>query len=140
MSVPQITEAEIKAALQPFGTSRTLPAAAYVSEEVLEWGREHFFAAGWTCVGRASDVAEGSYRAVGAGNDSLLLSRGPGGELKASSTSVATAATSCCRAARVRPPRSSSARITAGPTGSMGRSKALLISAASPTSMRATTR
>ena len=83
MSVPQVTQAEIEAALQAFGKSRTLPAAAYVSERVLDWEREHFYAAGWTCVGRASDVAEGSYRAVTAGNDSLLLSRAAGGELKA---------------------------------------------------------
>ena len=57
MSVPDISAAEIEAALQPFGKSRTLPAAAYISDAVLDWEREHFFSGGWTCVGRASDVA-----------------------------------------------------------------------------------
>ncbi len=83
MSVPDISAAEIEAALQPFGKSRTLPAAAYISDAVLDWEREHFFSGGWTCVGRASDVAPGSYTAVTAGNDSLVLSREPGGNLKA---------------------------------------------------------
>ena len=32
--------------------SRTLPAEAYVSSEVLQWERRHFFDGSWVCVGR----------------------------------------------------------------------------------------
>ena len=33
-----------------------LPAAAYTSEEVLAWERRHFFAGGWTCLGRLDEL------------------------------------------------------------------------------------
>lgn len=38
--------------LRPFGESRTLPAAAYTDSAVLALERRHFFAGGWTCLGR----------------------------------------------------------------------------------------
>ena len=46
-------------ALQPFGRSRMLPAAAYTSPAVLAWERRHLFAGTWTCVGREVDLRAG---------------------------------------------------------------------------------
>ncbi|MGH3498456.1 MAG: aromatic ring-hydroxylating oxygenase subunit alpha [Nocardioidaceae bacterium] len=65
--------------LQPFGSSRMLPAAAYTSPEVLAWERRHLFAGTWTCLGRASDLrAAGdgeplTQRAVVVGDIGVLL-------------------------------------------------------------------
>ena len=59
-----------------------LPAAAYTSEEVLAWERRHFFAGGWTCLGRFEELLpvdlEGrsaTQRAVMVGDVSVLLTR-----------------------------------------------------------------
>src|SRR5437764_2647484 len=68
--------AEVRAAvLGPFGSSRMLPGAAYVSEEVLAWERRHLFAGAWTCLGRTEDLfADGvTQRAVTAGDVGVLL-------------------------------------------------------------------
>ena len=43
-------------ALEPFGRSRMLPAAAYTSPDVLAWERRNLFAGTWTCVGRETDL------------------------------------------------------------------------------------
>ncbi len=48
--------ADLAAALQPFGRSRMLPAAAYTSAAVLAWERRQLFAGGWTCVGRETEL------------------------------------------------------------------------------------
>ena len=40
------------------GGSRTLPAEAYLSDEVFAWEERHFFEDGWVCLGRADDLAE----------------------------------------------------------------------------------
>jgi Rieske 2Fe-2S family protein len=78
-----IDEAAVARALAPFGHSRTLPAEAYTSGDLLAWEREHFFEASWVCVGRTSDVAEtGAQRAVDIGNEGVLLVRGADGELR----------------------------------------------------------
>jgi Rieske 2Fe-2S family protein len=37
----------------PFGTTVTLPSAAYTSAEVLSWEREQLFDRSWVCLGRA---------------------------------------------------------------------------------------
>jgi Rieske 2Fe-2S family protein len=42
--------------MQPFGSSRMLPAAAYTSPQVLAWEKRYLFAGTWTCVGRESDL------------------------------------------------------------------------------------
>lgn len=65
----------LDAALRPFGRSRTLPAAAYTSPEVLAWERRHLFAGAWTCVGRFDQLCRdgASHRAVVAGDLSVLL-------------------------------------------------------------------
>ena len=69
-------------ALQPFGRSRMLPAAAYVSTEVFGWEQRHFFAAGWTCVGRRAELSDG-HRAISAGDVGVLLTRDGDGALRA---------------------------------------------------------
>jgi Rieske 2Fe-2S family protein len=66
-------------ALEPFGRSRMLPAAAYTSPDVLAWERRNLFAGTWTCVGREDDLRSGpdgaavTRRAVAAGDVSVLL-------------------------------------------------------------------
>ncbi|HZN19299.1 MAG TPA: SRPBCC family protein [Micromonosporaceae bacterium] len=70
--------AALDAALGPFGASRTLPAAAYTSAEVLAWERRHLFAGCWTCVGRFDELRRYgdtrlTQRAVRAGDVGVLL-------------------------------------------------------------------
>ncbi|MEX0753938.1 MAG: aromatic ring-hydroxylating dioxygenase subunit alpha [Actinomycetota bacterium] len=61
----------------------TLPAEAYVSGDVLEWEREHFFEGSWVCVGRSDDLAEaGDQKAVRIGREGILLARGQDGGLR----------------------------------------------------------
>jgi Rieske 2Fe-2S family protein len=67
-------------ALQTFGYSRMLPAAAYTSPEVLAWERRYLFAGTWTCVGRESDLRRGTetsgdatHRALVVGDVAVLL-------------------------------------------------------------------
>jgi len=63
--------------------SRTLPAEAYVSGEMLQWERRHFFEGSWVCVGRADDLgAPGDQMAVQVGTEGILLVRGKDGELR----------------------------------------------------------
>ena len=63
--------------------SRTLPAEAYTSPAVFAWETEHFFEAGWLCVGRAEDLrASGDQRAVRIGREGILLVRDDGGSLR----------------------------------------------------------
>ena len=72
----------LESALEPFGRSTTLPGAAYTSPEVFAWEMEHFFQAGWVCVGRASDLHPGSRRAVPVGGEGILLTRDDSGTLR----------------------------------------------------------
>ncbi|MFG2044197.1 aromatic ring-hydroxylating dioxygenase subunit alpha [Dactylosporangium sp. NPDC048998] len=66
--------AGIEPALRPFGSSRTLPAAAYTDAAVLAWERRHLFAGAWTCLGRLDELSEGcTQRAVTAGDVGVLL-------------------------------------------------------------------
>jgi Rieske 2Fe-2S family protein len=65
-------------ALQAFGYSRMLPAAAYTSPEVLAWELRYLFGGTWTCVGRESDLRQAAggdvtQRALVAGDVPLLL-------------------------------------------------------------------
>jgi len=65
------------------GSGTMLPAAAYLGEDVLAWENRSFFEAGWVCVGRADDLGQpGAQRAVGIGDDAVLLVRGKDGELR----------------------------------------------------------
>jgi Rieske 2Fe-2S family protein len=67
--------AGVAAALEPFGRSRTLPAAAYTDPAVLAWERRHLFARAWTCVGRTEDLRSGAnrQRALTVGDVGVLL-------------------------------------------------------------------
>jgi glycine betaine catabolism A len=57
---------ELARALDPFGSSRMLPKAAYLEPEVLSWELANVFD-GWICLGRSSEVAaHGSMKAFDA--------------------------------------------------------------------------
>jgi len=75
MDAAPLAPSEVAAALEPFGTSRMLPAAAYTSEQVLAWERRHLFAGAWTCVGREAELRDGgvNQRAVTVGDVGVLL-------------------------------------------------------------------
>ena len=69
-----LDEEGLAAASRPFGSSRTLPAVAYTSHEVLAWERRRLFGGGWVCVGREAELRGGaSHRAVAAGDIGVLL-------------------------------------------------------------------
>ncbi len=69
--------AQLDPVLAPFGSSRTLPAEAYLSERVLAFERDRFFDCSWVCVGRAADLpAAGDQRAAVVGTETVLLVRG----------------------------------------------------------------
>src|SRR5215475_2881866 len=76
--------AGVAAALEPFGRSRMLPAAAYTDPAVFAWEQKHFFGGGWMCVGLAAELAApGDQRAVPVGAGSVVLSRDSDGALHA---------------------------------------------------------
>jgi Rieske 2Fe-2S family protein len=79
-----IDPTSLEPVLRPsMAASRTLPAEAYLSEEIFAWEVEHLFAGGWVCVGRADDLAEpGDQRAVRVGREGILLVRGEEGQLR----------------------------------------------------------
>jgi glycine betaine catabolism A len=71
------------AAVLASGTGCMLPAAAYLDDDVLDWERRHLFAEAWVCVGRAGELAAvGTRRALGVGDDAVLLVRGEDGRLR----------------------------------------------------------
>jgi Rieske 2Fe-2S family protein len=73
----------LESALAPFGRSRTLPGAAYTSDDVFRWEQRAFFEGSWFCAGRAADLTEpGSQRAVQVGSEAVLLVRDSAGELR----------------------------------------------------------
>lgn len=70
--------------LRPFGASRSLPAAAYTSAELFAWERAEIFAGTWVCIGRTDDLlGPGQVRGVELGGESVLLTRDPGGTVRA---------------------------------------------------------
>jgi phenylpropionate dioxygenase-like ring-hydroxylating dioxygenase large terminal subunit len=75
----------LRSVLAPtLGASRTLPASAYLSDEVFAWEQDAFFAAGWVCVGRSEDLGrEGDQVAVRIGDEGVLLVRDGEGTLNA---------------------------------------------------------
>jgi Rieske 2Fe-2S family protein len=74
---------ELARSLDPFGTSRMLPKAAYLDAEVFRWEIGNIFD-GWVCVGRSSDVAEQrSMKAFPGADGGILVTRGRSGELHA---------------------------------------------------------
>jgi Rieske 2Fe-2S family protein len=80
-AVPIAVE-EVEASMRPFGRSRMLPRAAYVSDDVLSWERRSFFDGGWVCAGRLDRVSEPrSQTAVRVGETSVLVTRDDSGAL-----------------------------------------------------------
>lgn len=68
--------------MAPLGHARTLPADAYVSQEVFEWEQRWFFEGSWVAVGRSSLVARpGDQAAVQVGSEGILLTRDEDGIL-----------------------------------------------------------
>ena len=81
MSMAPLDPDEVRACLAGNGTM--LPGPAYTDSSVLAWEQKVIFAGGWTCVGRAADLAEpGTRRAVRTGDDAVLLVRGDDGVLR----------------------------------------------------------
>lgn len=82
MSVAPLNPAEIERVVAPFGENLTLPAAAYLSEEVFEWEIETVFRSSWVCVGRVEEmVAPGQIRAIDVAGEGVLLARDREGNL-----------------------------------------------------------
>jgi len=82
MTTPAPVPAEaLEPALRPFGESTMLPAVAYLSPEVLAWERRHFFAATWSCLGRADELLAGddTQRALVVGDVPVLLAAADNG-------------------------------------------------------------
>jgi len=66
------------------GLERTLPRAAYVSDEWFSRERDRIFFAEWFCVGRAERVANvGDYLVVDVAGESVLIVRGKDEKLRA---------------------------------------------------------
>ena len=71
-----LSQTDIDNILRPFGTSRTLPAVAYRSQEVFDWERENVFDGGWICLGRTDELLQpGQIRALEHGSESFLITR-----------------------------------------------------------------
>ena len=121
MSEPSpIDPALLRPVLAPtLGESRTLPAEAYLSDEVFAWEERHFFEDGWVCLGRSDNLAAPatSARSAWAARASCSCATGTG-TCTASSTCAATAATSCSSRAGSGTSARSSARTTRGCTAS----------------------
>jgi glycine betaine catabolism A len=83
-TAPPIDPAQLAPVLLPIGQARTLPAAAYISEEVLDWERGHFFEGSWVAVGRSSDVGGcGDQLGIQVGDEGILLVRDEHMDLRA---------------------------------------------------------
>lgn len=69
--------ADLARTLAPFPQARTLPAAAYISDDVLRLEHSEFFAKDWLCVGRAADLpSAGDYIVKDLGKESIVILRG----------------------------------------------------------------
>ncbi len=79
-----IDPARLRPVASPLEDARTLPAEAYLSDEVFAWERRHLFEASWVCVGRSDVVARaGDQHAVSIGDEGVLLVRRDDGALRA---------------------------------------------------------
>jgi glycine betaine catabolism A len=80
---PPLDLAAVALAAAPLGESRMLPREAYVDPAVLAWEQANFFA-GWSCLGRSDALSEpGMQQAFAAGSESVLVTRGDDGLLRA---------------------------------------------------------
>lgn len=80
-----LDEADLRIVLKDdLAEARTLPAAAYFSDDVLAWERKHLLEASWVCIGRSEDIADpGDQRAVRVGTQGVLLTRDQEGQVHA---------------------------------------------------------
>lgn len=75
---------DLERLIAPFGENRTLPSAAYTSQEVFDWEMEHVFRSNWLCLGRGEElVAPGQMRAVEVAGEGVLVARDLEGVLNA---------------------------------------------------------
>lgn len=83
MSKPPTDPSAIEKTAADYPPGATLPADAYVSEDVFAWEQKHFFEAGWVCLGRGSELAQpGDQKAIPVGRGSVLVVRGKDGVLR----------------------------------------------------------
>jgi glycine betaine catabolism A len=67
---------QLALAIDDFGQSRTLPAAAYTDPAVLDWEMENIFKGTWVCVGRFDELpSPGQIRAIEVAGEGVLLTR-----------------------------------------------------------------
>ena len=79
-----LDEKQIRPLIAGFGSSLTLPAAAYTSDEVFRWEEEHILRSGWVCLGHLNDLlTPGQIRAVEVGSEGVLLVRDGDDRLRA---------------------------------------------------------
>lgn len=84
MTAAPLSRDALEAVVAPFGENLTLPAEAYLSQEVLDWEMDSIFGSTWVCVGRSNElVGPGQIRAVEVGSESVLLARDREGQLAA---------------------------------------------------------
>ncbi len=74
---PALTTEDLHRVLSPnLGDARTLPAQAYLSEDVFDWEQKHYFDGGWVAVARSSLIpSPGDHTAIDVGGRGVLLSR-----------------------------------------------------------------
>ena len=84
MNAAPLDKAALERVIAPFGENRTLPAAAYISQDILDWEMKNIFRSTWVCVGRGDEVVSpGQIRAVEISGESVLLARDMEGNLTA---------------------------------------------------------
>ncbi len=84
MRAAPLDATEINRVVAPFGENLTLPADAYVSDEVFSWEVDNIFRSTWVCVGRGDElVGPGQIRAIDVAGEGVLLARDREGTLTA---------------------------------------------------------
>ena len=71
---------------QPFEQAKALPAAAYLSHDVLALEEKHIFKSDWICVGRTESISKpGEYIACDLLDQPVIVIRGEDGQIRAMS-------------------------------------------------------
>lgn len=84
MAQAPLNQSDLERVIAPFGQSRTLTAAAYLSDEVFAWEMANIFQATWVCVGRGDELlGPGQIRALDVAGEGVLLARDRDGRLAA---------------------------------------------------------
>ena len=81
---PVLSASDLALVVDPeLARARTLPADAYVSDEVFAWEQQFLFESAWVCVGRSSEVGEpNDQRSIAVGSQSVVLARDSDGLLR----------------------------------------------------------